>query len=449
MFARPARNAKSAKDAKDAKDAKSARDVERVTRAVVLAAAMLGAAACKRGASEAADAAASESASASASSSVPAPTAGAGAKDAAASSLAAALDVGAADAGTMRAPADAPRAGTMVDVPAGTYPSGSTPGDDGSDPTLEPALVDVALGAFSIDALPFPGDPAVPAKTGVSLEDAARLCRDRGARLCTELEWERACKGPDLDVFSTGARWNPACEKESARCASGFGVRAMGALAELTDSRFAAAEGSEGAPVLRGGTGAPSTRRCAARSKSGRGGEGASASETGFRCCKGPGHAARIAAVESRPAFKKAALEPAQLAKVFAQVPELARIGSDLRYFTEGDVRAMTGKTSAPREGLTFVTTPVLWSPEPGAELLVATGRGKTMSFVVALWTLPGERHRFASSFLMLNDLSPVALAFDPARRKELRWTSCWGCPGEQGTVSYRFEDHRVVIVQQ
>ena len=43
----------------------------------------------------------------------------------------------------------------------------------------------------------------------------------------------------------------------------------------------------------------------------------------------------------------------------------------------------------------------------------MASGRGKTMSFVVALWTLPGDRYRFGSSFLMLNDLSPVALAFE------------------------------------
>jgi hypothetical protein len=49
----------------------------------------------------------------------------------------------------------------------------------------------------------------------------------------------------------------------------------------------------------------------------------------------------------------------------------------------------------------------------------------------------------------MLNDLSPVALAYETSHRKELHWTSCWGCPGEQGAVSYRPEEHRVVIVQQ
>jgi hypothetical protein len=153
--------------------------------------------------------------------------------------------------------------------------------------------------------------------------------------------------------------------------------------------------------------------------------------------------------IEQRQAFRKSSLEPVQLGRIFAQIPELVRLGHDLRYFTEGDVKAMTSRSGAAHEGITFLTTPILWSPETGAELLVATGRGKTMSFVVALWTLPGDRYRFASAFLMLNDLSPVALAFEPTHRKELRWTSCWGCPGEQGLVSYRPEEHRVVIVQQ
>ena len=365
--------------------------------------------------------------------------------DAGFTSAAAALEPTGTDAGSTRPPSDPPAAGTSIDLAAGTFASGSTPGDDGRDPSVEPALVPTTLDAYAIDALPYPNDPAAPFKTGVSIDEATRLCRDRGARLCSELEWEHACKGPDGDPFATGAHWNAACEKDGARCASAFRVRAMGALPELTSSRFASAERGEGAPALRGGAGAATTRRCAARSRA----AGASATEAGFRCCKGAPNAARIAPIEPRPAFKKTSIEPAQLAQIFAQIPELLRIGSDLRYFTEGDVRAMTTRGGAAHEGVTFLTSPVLWSPEQGAELLVATGRGKTMSFVVALWTLPGDRYRFGSSFLMLNDLSPVALAFETTRRKELRWTSCWGCNGEQGFVSYRPDDHRVVIVQQ
>ena len=351
-------------------------------------------------------------------------------------SAAAALEPSAPDSGVARAMVAAPGAGKTLDIPAGPFASGSTPGEEGRDPTVEPALVDVTLGAFSIDALPFPNDPARPAKLGTAIDEAVRLCRDRGARLCTELEWERACKGPEGDAFATGARWNPQCKKEPARCASGFGVRGLGAATELTESRFASAEG-EGPPVARG-----AAHRCGARTR-------AAVAESMFRCCTGPSNAAKVAPIETKPGFKKTAIEPSQLAKIFAQVPELLRIGRDLRYFTEGDIKAMKERTGAAHEGITFQTSPVLWSPETGAELLVAAGRGKTMSFVVALWTLPGDRYKFGSAFLMLNDLSPVALAFEPSHRKELRWTSCWGCPGEQGLVSYRPEDHRVVIVQQ
>lgn len=365
--------------------------------------------------------------------------------DAGFTSAAAALEALAVDAGSTRPPSDPPAAGTLIDIAAGEFASGSTPGDDGRDPSVEPALVPVTLGAYAIDALPYPNDPSVPWKTGVSTDEASRLCRDRGERLCSELEWEHACKGPDGDAFASGTHWSPACEKDGKRCASGFRVRALGAIAELTSSRFTSTEGGDGAPVLRGGAGAAPSRRCAARSRP----AGASNADAGFRCCKGAPNDVRVAPIESRPAFKKTNLEPAQLAKIFAQVPELLRLGSDVRYFTEGDVRAMTARGGAAHEGITFLTSPLLWSPEQGAELLVAAGRGKAMSFVVALWTLPGDRYRFGSALLMLNDLSPVALAFEPARRKELRWTSCWGCNGEQGFVSYRPDEHRVVIVQQ
>ena len=38
-----------------------------------------------------------------------------------------------------------------------------------------------------------------------------RLCAERGARLCTELEWERACKGRESEMFAGGAGWDPRC----------------------------------------------------------------------------------------------------------------------------------------------------------------------------------------------------------------------------------------------
>ncbi|MBX3214782.1 MAG: hypothetical protein KF850_22290 [Labilithrix sp.] len=107
---------------------------------------------------------------------------------------------------------------------------------------------------------------------------------------------------------------------------------------------------------------------------------------------------------------------------------------------------APRGRSEGWAAGIHFATSPILWSPETGIELLVATGRAKKTGFVVALWTLPDGKYRFASSFLFLDDAAPVALAYEPSRRKELRWSACWGCAGEQGAVSLR-DDGRVVIV--
>src|SRR3954469_13964747 len=50
-----------------------------------------------------------------------------------------------------RAAAPPAVAGARVDVPAGKLSAGSPPGDKGRDPPLEPALLEVELGGFSID----------------------------------------------------------------------------------------------------------------------------------------------------------------------------------------------------------------------------------------------------------------------------------------------------------
>jgi hypothetical protein len=317
----------------------------------------------------------------------------------------------------------------MIEVPTGTFASGSAQGDEGRDPTTEPALVDATLETFFIDALPYPNDPASPPRLGASRDEASRACSDRGGRLCTELEWERACKGPNGDPFATGASWDEACNTAPSRCASGFGVRGIGFLREWTD---------EGA-VLRGGA----DHRCAARRKA----QGAF-SDVGFRCCKGPKNAAAVAAIETKPSFRKTKLDEKDLARIFEKIPEMARVGKDIKLFAESDVKSILNRPNAPpHEGFTFTTSPILWSPEPGAELLVASGRGRTTGFVVALWTMPKDEYRFASAFFLSNDAAPVVLAYEPFRRRDLKWTACWGCAGEQGAVSYR-DDHRAVIVQ-
>jgi formylglycine-generating enzyme required for sulfatase activity len=337
--------------------------------------------------------------------------------------------------------ASASTAGQAVDVVSGTFKSGSMPGDDGRVASVEPALIPVEMRAFAIDALPYPNDPTATPELASSQADAARMCNERGARLCTELEWERACKGPDEDRYATGATWDPACDRSPSRCASGFGARGMGFVPEWTDSVWSG-ESSSKTAVVRGGP--ASAHRCAARSRATAKGM---PSRMAFRCCHGERNGTVIAPIETKTAFRKTELDAADLAKIFASVPELARISEGVRLFGEPDVKSIVMRSGASADGITFASSPILWSPEPGIELLVATGRAKKTSFVVALWPLPEGNYRFASAFLLLGDLAPVALAYEPSRRKELRWTTCWGCAGEQGAVSLR-DDGRVVIVQ-
>ncbi|MEO6600291.1 MAG: SUMF1/EgtB/PvdO family nonheme iron enzyme, partial [Polyangiaceae bacterium] len=91
-----------------------------------------------------------------------------------------------------------------IDIPGGSFSVGSRPGDPGRNPELEPRQTSIELGPFQIDRLPYPNDGKSPPLTSVSRDEAKRSCSERGERLCTELEWERACKGPSSSDYATG-----------------------------------------------------------------------------------------------------------------------------------------------------------------------------------------------------------------------------------------------------
>lgn len=196
----------------------------------------------------------------------------------------------------------APRPG-MVWIPAGTLHAGSAPDEVPRVADAEMPGVDVALGGFYIDVLPWPDEAGAIPSTNVSREEASTLCESKGKRLCSELEWERACKGPDNSRYEYGATYDPhVCGTDlTARrpsggmpaCKSAFGVREMhGGASEWTDSPWnrgsPAPHGEAAAPgVVRGGNDAAGelVTRCAF----GRPMAPASRSPlTGFRCCAGP-----------------------------------------------------------------------------------------------------------------------------------------------------------------
>ncbi len=339
-----------------------------------------------------------------------------------------------------------------VEIPSGKLIAGSTPGDKGRDPVLEPAMLEVDLGGFTIDRYLFPNDPQKPPLTNVSRGKAAELCQQAGGRLCTELEWERACKGPDDTPYAGGAAWDPACATDPASCASGFGVLGMGAaLREWTSSDVAPIENMQPkAAALRGARADASgvDHRCARRMAVD---PDSSAPDIGFRCCRGAPNAASIPSPQWQQTYRRADLSIEQVVEMFASVRELKALGPELSYFKEPDdvnIVLARGDAGGPPPNTTLTTSPLLWNPVPGEEILVIAGKAQKDAFIVAFYRLPGDRYRIASSFVMKNEKGPVALGFNGYVRRRLTWGVCWECRGESGNVTYR-DDGRVVITQK
>jgi hypothetical protein len=80
----------------------------------------------------------------------------------------------------------------------------------GDDERVAEDFVDeeISLGAYSIDLDPYPNEPGKPALVNVTWDQAAARCSERGQRLCTELEWEYACKGPKSTTYPWGAGYS-------------------------------------------------------------------------------------------------------------------------------------------------------------------------------------------------------------------------------------------------
>jgi hypothetical protein len=340
-------------------------------------------------------------------------------------------------------------AGQHITIPAGSFSAGSMPGDRGRDSTLEPPIVKFELGSFEIDRLPYPNDPAVPARTDVTRSQAQELCAQRGQRLCGELEWERACKGPDNEMFSSGSGWDPACDKNPSVCASGFDVLGMGAaLREWTSSTVEPGDKEDRAlGAMRGGRAgaADFEHRCARREPADPGAHG---SDIGFRCCKGTANSAVISRPKPLQTFRRVQLDPDQVNAMIHSVPQLASLGRISFFRDPEDVTAVLSKGDAGRGGSIITTNPLMWSPDLGEEILLITGKGASgSSFIAALHRLSDDRYRLASSFILEGETPAIVLAFSGYVKNRVTWSTCWGCLGEEGAIVYR-PDRRIVIEQ-
>lgn len=135
--------------------------------------------------------------------------------------------------------------------------------------------------AFCMDAWTVPGFGQTPALVDFASAEAG--CRDRGWRLCTEREWELACRGPAGWRYPYGPAYEPGrcvTERHAPRRAGEWvDCRSYEGIYDLSGN---VAEWVEGG-VLRGGDarGEGVDVRCAARARSGPG----RPEFTGFRCC--------------------------------------------------------------------------------------------------------------------------------------------------------------------
>jgi hypothetical protein len=335
--------------------------------------------------------------------------------------------------------------GEQLHIPPSTFEAGTVPGEFARDPALEPRLTQVTLGAFRIDRLPYPNDPALPPVLGLSQGAAAERCAAENKRLCTELEWELACKGSASLPFSTGKIWNDACAAPQAQCDSPFKVLGLGRTLEWTASTAGA---GDDAKVIARGAGAAATaadRRCAHRNALS---PTDHPSDIAFRCCGGAPNAAKVTAATLGTAFRTQQLPIATLAALLAGDPHTAVL-SEPAYFKEPDAaRTVLARGNGDTQGFSFTVTPLRWNPDLGTEFVIATGHAKgDLSFVVALLVIADDQYRVVSSMILRDEPGPVALAYSNDIRPRLHFSGCWGCPGENGKILYRKPD-AVVITQ-
>jgi len=345
----------------------------------------------------------------------------------------------------------APQAGDTVALPAGTYRVGSRPGTPGRRPRLEADRVEVTLGAFTVDRLPYPNDPALPPRTGVSRPEAATLCEAEGKRLCTEIERERACVGRGEGPYTTGADLDPtACAQNPERCPSDEGVLGMGLLIEeWTSSPVTRGLGNEErSAVVRSAGPGGTDRRCAARDSAN---PAQSSGERGFRCCAGPVNAVPYPEERARARMRDLAMEDTEARRILASLPEVARFAEGFHLFGGEEALAALargGKTLEDLHGWEPMQGVLRWAPTPGDELWILAGRDARSSLVVAVYPMPDGTFLHAASFVLEGETAPIAVVHTPSEPTELLWSSCWGCGGEGGAIEYR-DDATVVITQR
>ena len=90
----------------------------------------------------------------------------------------------------------------MAYIPKGTMLVGRMHGESlkVASPT-EPVALVAEVDAYYVDLFEFPNELGAFPLVNVTRSEAADLCAARGKRLCSGIEWERACKGPEMTIY--------------------------------------------------------------------------------------------------------------------------------------------------------------------------------------------------------------------------------------------------------
>ena len=319
----------------------------------------------------------------------------------------------------------------MASIPAGELLVGSRPGSLGRNATSEADLIPVALPAFDIDRRPYPNDPDRPPMTNVDRRQAAELCEQEGKRLCTELEWERACKGEGDRAFPTG-------ESFSTEGMSPFGVYAMGtAHGEWTASPDVRdlAPGTPNAAVFRGA--APDQEapfhRCAARRATA---PTTQSRHITFRCCRGPEPEATYPTERFTPRVQRLEQTPEEMKAHLRSVPEVAAFADGFVPATDESMTRAVGDLSL-LHGWELAGPVLRWTPVDGEEIWVYSGKVEDRAAVIALFRTADERLLHGASMLFDPEEGPVAVAFTPPERRFLKLSVDWALTAADAVLVY------------
>ncbi len=252
-------------------------------------------------------------------------------------------------------------------IPPGTFNVGTRQGEIPRCPGREMVETQVTLGGFYIQQYPVPGVGKLPV-IGVTWDQAKASCESVNARLCTEMEWERACKGPDGSQYPYGNEWNPMiCSVKDksdnmlpigtfAGCVTEEGVHDMvGGQWEWTSSTLGIPGKKFNNTVLRGGwkqfgriPNRCSHRYSADRSKV--------SQRVGYRCCFGPVNPQAISVPQNEgDLFRTIKLKDKGFANLKRALP-LLNIGRKYK-----NIRTMKRNDAQ-----------TIWRPSPNVKILVA-----------------------------------------------------------------------------